>query len=271
MNGPTALVRELRWASQGRDKISFMTHDDQRRIVAIIQARMGSERLPGKVLARIGNSSLLSILLHRCKQSRYLDLIVVATTTKKEDDAIVELAKCESISWHRGSDQDVLGRYYQAATRFNADVIVRVTADNPLTDPKLMDRLIGAHLKNRWDYTYCPDAPLGTGVEVIDFDALHAANQATSNLYEREHVTPYLQLHPEKFAIQTIECLSADPNVRLTVDTAADLALMNALDEVLGALEDVEIKRVADLLESNPELREINKHVVQKDVNGRAR
>jgi len=251
--------------------MSFMTHDDQRRIVAIIQARMGSERLPGKVLARIGNSSLLAILLHRCKKSRYLDLIVVATTTKKDDDAIVELAKRERVCWHRGSDQDVLGRYYQAATRFNANVVVRVTADNPLTDPELMDRLLGAHLKNRWDYTYCPDAPLGTGVEVIDFAALDAANQAATNQFEREHVTPYLRSHPDKFAIQTIECLSEDPNMHLTVDTAADLALMNALDEMLGALEDVEIKRVAELLESNPELREINNHVVQREVNGRTR
>jgi spore coat polysaccharide biosynthesis protein SpsF len=251
--------------------MSFMAHDDPRRIVAIIQARMGSERLPGKVLARIGNSSLLTILIHRLKQSSCLDLIVVATTPKKDDDAIVELAKREHVCWHRGSDQDVLGRYYEAATRFNADVIVRVTADNPLTDPELMDRLIGAHLKNRWDYSYCPDAPLGTGVEVLDFAALDAANQATSNQSEREHVTLYLRLHPNKFAIQAIECLSRDPSMRLTVDTAADLALMNALDEMLGPLQDVEIKRVAELLESNPELREINKHVVQKDVDGRTR
>lgn len=245
-----------------------MTHDDTRRIVAIIQARMGSERLQGKVLARIGNSSLLTILLDRLKQSHYVDEIVVATTMKKNDDAIVELAKHENVRWHRGSDEDVLDRYREAAKRFNADVVVRVTADNPLTDPELMDMLIEAHLKDKWDYSCCRDAPLGTGVEIIDHAALDSAHRAAFSRTEREHVTLYLRNHPDDFAIQTIECHIKDPNIRLTVDTEADLTLMNALEERLGPLQEVKVRDVIGLLESNPELSELNKPVVTKDVNG---
>jgi len=247
-----------------------MAYDDTRRIVAIIPARLGSKRLPGKVLARIGNSSLLTILIHRLEQSRYIDEIVVATTTKKNDDAIVELAKREGVSWHRGSDRDVLQRYCETARRFKADLIVRVTADNPLTDPELMDRLIEAHLKDGWDYSYCPDAPLGTGVEIINHAALDMADSAALSRSEREHVTLYLLLHQDKLAIQRVESPVIDPRVRLTVDTAADLTLMNALYEKLGPLQDVTIKDVVELLQNDPQLSEINKDVKQKNVNDRA-
>lgn len=241
------------------NKMYFVVHNDTRRIVGIIQARMGSERLPGKVLARIGSSSLLSILINRLKQSHYVDEIVVATTAKKEDDAIVELAKHEVVRWHRGSDQDVLARYRETAKRFSADVIVRVTADNPLTDPELMDELIEAHLTDKWDYSYCPDAPLGTGVEVIDHAALDIAHRAAFSRPEREHVTLHFRLHPDKFTIQTIESPVKDANIRLTVDTAADLTLMNALEERLGPLRDVKVLNVIELIESNPELSELHK------------
>jgi spore coat polysaccharide biosynthesis protein SpsF len=249
-------------------RISFVAHGDTRRIVAIIQARMGSERLPGKVLARIGNSSLLTILIHRLRQSKYLDEIVVATTTKTIDDVIVELAKHEGVRWYRGSDQDVLDRYREAAKRLDADVIVRVTADNPLTDPELTDRLIEAHLKDKWDYSYCPDAPLGTAAEIIDHGALDTASRAASSWSEKEHVTLYFRLHPDDFAVQTIKS-KIKAGIRLTVDTAADLTLMNALDEMLGPLQDVNIKNVVELVKNNPELSEINKHVRQKDTNDR--
>lgn len=238
----------------------FVAYDDTSRIVAIIQARMGSERLPGKVLAQIGSSSLLSILINRLKQSLYVDEIVVATTRKKNDDVIVELAKYEDVHWHRGSDQDVLARYRETAKRFSADVIVRVTADNPLTDPELMDKLIEAHLKDKWDYSYCPDAPLGIGVEIVDHAALDTAYRAAFSRSEREHVTLYFRLHPDKFAIQTTECLVRDENIRLTVDTAADLTFMNALEARLGPLRDVKIKDVIELVESNPELSELNEY-----------
>jgi len=247
-----------------------MTHNRQR-IVAIVQARMGSERLPGKVLAQVGGSSLLSILIHRLKQSCCLDEIVVATTTKKNDDAIVELAKQEGVRSYRGSEQNVLGRYCEAAKRFDADVIVRVTADNPLTDPELMDRLISAHLKHKAHYTYCPDAPLGTGVEIVDSNVLDAVNRAALTRSEREHVTLYIQRHPDSFSVKTIACQTGRSSIRLTVDTIADLALMNALDEALGPLQNVRVQSVLELFENNPELFDINAHVAQRDINDRRR
>jgi spore coat polysaccharide biosynthesis protein SpsF len=248
--------------------MSSITLGDPKRIVAIIQARMGSERLPGKVLAPIGNNSLLTILIHRLKQSSYLDLIVVATTTKKDDDVIVELAKSEGVCWHRGSEQDVLGRYFEAATRFNADVVVRVTADNPLTDPELMDRLIEAHLKYRWDYSYCPDAPLGTGVEIIDYAALHKTNEAGVTRFEREHVTAYIRTHSASFEIDLVDSEIMDQGISLTVDTAADLTFMNELEERLGPLESVNISHLIELIKKNPKLFELNKRIAQKEIIG---
>jgi spore coat polysaccharide biosynthesis protein SpsF len=256
---------------QCHNKMNFMAQNDSRRIVAIIQARMGSKRLPGKVLARIGNSSLLTILIHRLKQSGYLDSIVVATTTKKNDDAIVELAHRENVRWHRGSDQDVLGRYCETAKRFNADVIVRVTADNPLTDPELMDRLIESHLRERADYTCCPDAPLGTAVEIIDYPALNNTNSAEVTRFEREHVTAYIRLHPDSFDINVVESEIRDSRIRLTVDTAADLTLMNELEERIGPLESVNVNYLVQFVENNPKICKLNTHIALREIDGETR
>ncbi len=142
------------------------------KVVAIIQARTSSTRLPGKVLKRVNGKSILEILISRVKRSRRLNSLMIATTENKDDDKVVEVAKELGVEWYRGSEEDVLKRFVDAAKRAEAEVIVRITADNPLTDPELMDKLVEAHLKSQADYTHCVGVPLGAGVEVINREIL---------------------------------------------------------------------------------------------------
>ena len=237
------------------------------KVVAVIQARMGSARLPGKVLKEIGGKSILEILVNRLKSSRRINSIIVATTEGKEDDKIVELARKLGVEWYRGSEDDVLKRFIDASSATNADIIVRVTADNPLTDPELVDELIVAHFKNQADYTHCTGAPLGIGAEVVNKEILEKIAPIAKEPEYTEHVTFYIVDHPELFRIHTIKAEELGlnyPDLRLTVDTEEDLELMRKLQENLGDLERLEIREVIEFLSAHPEIREINAQIKQK-------
>ena len=239
----------------------------QKMIVAIIQARMGSTRLSGKVLEKIGEKTILEILINRLKESKFLDEIVVATTINEKDDVIVELSKKMGVKWYRGSEADVLSRYVEAARAFNADIVVRITADNPLTDPNLMDKLIERYLESDADYTYCNDAPLGVSTEIINLSALEKADKNAKSQSEREHVTLYIKSHSEDFKIQKVDSGLDNSDIRLTVDTKEDLELMRKIYENLGDLERLEIRDVVTFLKRNPEIYKINAQVKQKAPN----
>lgn len=239
----------------------------QNTVVAIIQARMASTRLPGKVLRKIDGMSILEILISRVKQSKQSSSIVVATTEKKEDDKIVEAVKNSGVEVYRGSEDDVLGRYVGASRAANADIVVRVTADNPLTDPELMDELIKAHRRSRADYTYCPGVPPGISVEVVNREALEKIDSTAKAPGYREHVTLYILDQPESWKIHTVQADELGlnyPALRLTVDTEEDLELMTKLNQNLGNLENLQTEEVIDFLNNHPEIREINAHVRQK-------
>jgi len=239
----------------------------QDKVVAIIQARMTSSRLPEKVLKKINNKSMLETLINRVGKSEKISSIVVATTEKKKDDIIVKVAKGLGVQYYRGSEYDALSRYINASKVADADVVVRVTADNPLTDPKLMDKLIEAHLENEADYTHCTGAPLGVSVEVVNRDILEKIDSITEGSEYREHVTFYILDHPESFKIHTAKARDFGldyPSLRLTVDTEEDLALMRKLHESLGDLERVEVREVIEFLNTHPEIREINAHIKQR-------
>ena len=235
-----------------------------KRVVAIIQARMGSTRLPGKVMEKIGKKSLLEILVFRLKKSKNLDDIIIATTTKKNDDEIVELAKNLGLKFYRGSEEDVLSRYVEAASLFDASIVVRVTGDNPLTDPQLTDKLVEEHIKNGSNYTYCNNVPLGTSVEVVDLSALKNANTNTKLQSEREHVTPYVKSNPEIFKIQKIDYYFNNQNLRLTIDTEEDLELIKFINAKLGPIENLEIERIIDFLEKNPRISDLNNRSIKQ-------
>ena len=193
---------------------------------------MGSERLPGKTLMSMGQGSLLQLLLRRVKRARSLSSLVVATTEDVRDDPIAHLAACEGIESFRGSESDVLGRFAAVCEAEGADVIVRLTGDNPWLDPCLIDclvaRFLGAtrpldYLSNTLDRSF----PRGFDVEVISRSALERAHLEAHRSDEREHVTLHLYRHPERFAIESY-------GMRFTVDTAEDLKAMQLLAEAVA-------------------------------------
>ena len=178
--------------------------------VAIIQARMGSTRLPGKVLLDLAGEPMLARVVHRVQRAASLQEVIVATTVQPADDAITQL--CAGRGWPcaRGSQDDVLDRYYQAATASQADVVVRITSDCPLIEPDVIDQVVGALLAGQPEVDYASNVqpprtfPRGLDVEVIRFDALERAWREDVDPAWREHVTPYLYRHPERFRIHGV-------------------------------------------------------------------
>ena len=179
----------------------------EKKVVTIVQVRMGSTRLPGKVMMDIAGKPMLQHIVERLQRSRRTDSIVLATTTLKEDDLLENFASGVNLACYRGEVQDVLGRYYGAATQHHAEVIVRICGDNPLIDPQVIDKVISEHLGSDNDYTsntIKPTYPLGLNVEVLNYDVLEKAHREAKQDDEREHVTPYIWRHPEKFKIRNV-------------------------------------------------------------------
>ena len=240
----------------------------------IIQARLGSKRLPGKVLKQLPYGSGDSVLQHvikRLKLSEKADVIIVATTVKLADDPIVELAAKEGVLCFRGAEDDVLERYFMAAEENNLDLIVRVTSDCPCIDPEVLDRIIDEHKSGGNDYTSntMPRTyPHGLDVEVFTFEALKRAHDEAVDAYDREHVTPYLYRYG-KFETGKVAATGdmARPDIRVTLDTIEDYALLSAVFDCLydenpffggGA--------IVRLFNEKPWLAIINGKIVQKSL-----
>jgi len=206
----------------------------QKRVVAIIQARMGSTRLPGKVLATILGEPMLALLIRRLQPSHFVHRFVVATTLRPEDAQIERLAGDLGIERFRGSEVDCLDRYYQAASVFNAAVVVRLTADNPLVDAAFVDWVLEEFSPARPQYDYVDSGhsrtfPLGLAVEAFTFEALATAWQGDCSPQWREHVTPFIYRHPERFRIKHLASPDYYSHLRWTVDTPEDLAFMRRI------------------------------------------
>ena len=204
------------------------------KIVAIVQARMGSTRLPGKVLKEIFRKPVLIHDLDRIKEIKLVNKIVVATTINKRDEIIICAVKDYdgNIGLFKGSEEDVLDRYYQAAIVFDADVIVRITSDCPLIDPIVSEKVIQTFLENKCDYcsnnlerTY----PLGLDTEIFTFSALERAWKEATHNFEREHVTPYIRNNPEKFELLNVSNEVDLSHYRWTLDTSDDFAFINEI------------------------------------------
>lgn len=240
------------------------------KVVAIIQARMGSARLPGKVLKKVLDKPLLQYLIERVRQSNLIDNIVVATTTSDVDEPIVELCKKMSIPYYRGSETDVLSRYYEAAMQIKADVIVRLTSDCPILDPKVMDTVIAFFLSNHHSYHYVSNTlqrsfPRGMDTEVLSLAALKEANQAAKSNSEREHVTAYIVNHPDKYKTANILYKENQSQHRWTVDTAEDYLLIRKIIETLHVKDpQFSLEDALALLDKFPEWKLINSHIEQK-------
>lgn len=243
-----------------------------KKIVAIIQARMGSTRLPGKVLLQIKDKPVLWHVIERIKRCKNVDSIVVATTTRQEDKMIVELAEKCGVETFTGKENDVLGRYYQAAKKFGADIIVRITADCPLINPPTIDKMVDLCLKENAEYI-CghPDYPsIEQGIGVISFSALEKLKTLANKEYQKEHVTIFIKENPELFKVSAIkpELIFQRKDMRLTVDTKEDLKFMREIyNRLYKENKIINIEDVVRLLENNPKLKEININVKMSDVN----
>lgn len=239
------------------------------KIVAIIQARLGSTRLPGKVLKDIGGRTMLARVVRRVRRAATLDDVIVATTTEPADSAVVE--ECARLGVHcfRGSELDVLDRYCQAAKQLNADAVVRITSDCPLIDPGVIDSVVAVFRNETPDYasnvierTY----PRGLDTEVVSMDALARAWQEARHHYERVHVTPYFYRNPELFRMRSVVADRNHSGFRWTVDTAEDLAFICSIYEALGPDDLFDWKSVLCLLSKEPELAAANSGIRQKSL-----
>lgn len=228
--------------------------------VAIIQARMNSTRLPGKVLIDIVGKPMLWHVVRRTQRAQTLDQVVVAMPDQPADTAIAEYCAEVGIDWFRGNEEDVLDRYYQAASHFEADVVVRITADCPLIDPEVIDKVVNTYRHGRYDYvtnTIPCTYPDGLDVEVFPSTVLGNAWRYARWESEREHVTPYIRNHPELFQIKNVAHEEDLSNMRWTVDEPQDLEFMRA---VYNRLENSSLGMadVLAVLERCPALLEIS-------------
>lgn len=247
-------------------------NQNNKKIVAIVEARMTSSRLPGKVLLPLAGQPALQMLIERLKRSRYLDGIVVATTTNPEDDPITELANNMKVGCYRGSEFDVLDRVLQAAKSVNADLIVEITGDCPFSDPALVDRGVEEFFFSDADYvanTIVPTFPNGFDVQVYSPTVLAKVATLTSDPTDRVHVTYYIYNHPEQFKLYnwqaSAECYG--PDLRVTLDEESDYRLLNILaNKLLLQNKNFTAADVVALLKREPELKEINKYVRQKEA-----
>ena len=245
--------------------MSVIAKDDtnMKKIVAIVQARMSSTRLPGKVLLDIMGKSLLAHIIDRISKSKLVNSnIVLATTTNPADHVIVDFANENQLDCFIGSEEDVLDRYYQAAKQADADIIVRITADDPFKDPEVMDEIIQIMIDGDFDYvsnTIKPTYPEGLDIEVFSFESLKKAWIYGKKPSEREHVTPYIWNNPDIFKLYNVEYGRDLSSMRWTLDTNDDFEFTKAIYEKLYVVgETFLMKDVLDLLTNEPELQEIN-------------
>lgn len=247
--------------------MSTTLHTVESKVVAIIQARMGSTRLPGKVLKNIAGESMLARVVNRLRRSRLVNEVLVATTDSRSDDVIVKECQSLSVSVSRGDQQDVLDRYFRAAQLSKAALVVRITSDCPLIDPEVTDKTIAAFLEARPDYasnvltrTY----PRGLDTEVMSLSSLARAWQEARKPYEREHVTPFFYEHPAEFRLLSVTGDANYSGHRWTVDTSQDLEFVRAIYDRLNDHPSFLWRDVLDVLDREPGLMDLNRSVAQK-------
>lgn len=241
---------------------------------AIVQARSGSTRLPGKIFKQISGKPMLQHVIERLSYSKLINQIIVATTTLPDDDAVEDFCKMNKITFHRGSPDDVLSRYYDTAKRFSVDTIVRVTSDCPLIDPQVIDKMIEKFfLISKSDHVdYLSNSivrtfPRGLDAEVFSFAALEQAHNESEEVYEREHVTPFIYHHPEKF-IHSDFLNNKDYSFhRWTVDTEEDFRLVSEIYSELYKPNSIfYLDDVLKLFEKRHDLLSINQNIKQKSL-----
>jgi spore coat polysaccharide biosynthesis protein SpsF len=236
---------------------------------------MGSSRLPGKILLDVAGSPMLKRVVERVQRAKTVDEVIVATTLESADDAVAQFCEDQDYAFVRGDHDDVLDRHLLAARTFDADIIVRITADCPLMDPLVIDRTVSAFMekypqaqfgtnrgKDRIERTY----PIGMDVEVMTIEALEMADQEAVEPYQREHVTPFLYEITGRFAKTSVDAPGNYGSQRWAVDTPEDLEFVREIFTRFTDHVDFRFEEVISLLEREPELLEINGMIEQKGM-----
>jgi len=247
------------------------------RIGSIIQARMESTRLPGKVLKDIYGKSMLARVVERALKAGTIDTVIVATTTQKEDNPIVEECKKLNIQVFRGSSEDVLDRYYQTAKKYGIDTVVRITSDCPLIDPEIIDMVVNRFIEAEGACDYCTNVinmkertfPRGLDVEVISFNTLEKMAFEIIEPEFREHVTVFIRKNPEEFRVLSVKNREDFSNHRWTVDRDEELTFVRSVYSHLGSEGDFTWRDVLSFLTEHPELSLYEGPGTQKAIKGK--
>ena len=233
-------------------------------ILAILQARISSSRLPAKVLLPILNKPMLLHQIERINKSKLIDKLVVATSVNAADNDIKFLCNEHNIDCYRGNLNDVLDRFYNAAKQYNPDVVVRLTGDCPLTDYEIIDNIINCHINGKYDYTsnaLNPTYADGLDVEIINIDVLNQAYLEAQLPSEREHVTPFIYKNSERFKLFSYENNIDLSNFRWTVDNKEDFIFITKIYENLYEKNpNFKTADILKLIEEQPDLLQLNKH-----------
>lgn len=244
------------------------------KVVCLVQARVGSTRLPGKILKEICGKTILHHEIDRLKKCKEIDEIVIATTDKEDDDKIVNEAKKLSVKYFRGSENDVLSRFYYAAKENNADIIVRVTSDCPCIDFEILDKML-IYFKDKYkekqvDYlsnTIKRTYPRGYDIEIFTFSALEKSYINAEKEYEREHVTPYIYDKTNNFLKLSFENKEDYSEYRVTLDTIEDfIVIKNIFENLYYKNPYFKLNDVVQYLNNNLHIVDINKHIEQKKL-----
>ena len=235
------------------------------RTIAVIQARMGSKRVPGKILDDIEGRPLIFWAINAMRAVPGLDDLVIATTDEPADDPFAERMAAAGVRVHRGSTYDVLRRVADAVRPLRPDVVVRQTADNPFPDPDVMGAQVRRLVDGEFDYVGIAGLPIGIGAEAVRLAALETADAEATDVAEREHVLPFLYTRPDRFRIGTLVPPPPWRHPRYTVDTDEDMAFAQAIAARLGARQQpVRLAELEAIVAAEPDLAELNRDVVQR-------
>jgi spore coat polysaccharide biosynthesis protein SpsF (cytidylyltransferase family) len=233
-------------------------------VLAIVQARMGSQRFPGKMLKPLAGRPVVEWTVQRTQLAKRIDQVVIATSRRPEDDELIDWCDQHEIASFRGSENDVMDRFYQCAKLYNADYVVRLTGDCPLLDPRLIDTVTDLCLHDESvDYASNVEPmtyPEGMSVEVMPFRALECAWRESTLPSHREHVTPFLRFHPERFKHAVLLAQPSLQHYRFTVDYAADLEAIEHLISRLqaqGIAADFSLDDVLQVIDNHPEIAQV--------------
>ena len=243
-------------------------------INAIIQARMGSTRLPGKILLELSGKPILAHVVDRLRYSKFINEVIIATTDLPEDNPTEEFCKNNDISFFRGSSNNVLSRYYEAAKKYSSDLVIRITADCPVIDPMIIDDMLGLYFEStktgKVDYlsnVHPRTFPRGLDAEIFTFTALEKAYNEANKEYEQEHVTPFFYQNPEIFSLKNFANNKDYSFHRWTVDTDEDFKLVKEIYfELYQPGEIFLFQDILNLFDRKPELFTINQDVKQKSL-----